>query len=142
VNLDILEAVIGLGHNLFYNSAMISCILVLRNNKENNRKGKVIFIDAEEDVTRKNAQSYLSDDQIKKILDAYNNFEDIQGYAKVALNKEINDSGSVLSISYYVEGIKNEDYNSETAINDWSCISDASCKEVGILSKMLLDYGE
>ncbi len=142
VNLDILEAVIGLGHNLFYNSAMISCILVLRNNKENNRKGKVIFIDAEEDVTRKNAQSYLSDDQIKKILNAYNNFEDIQGFAKVALNKEIIDSGSVLSISYYVEGIKNEDYNSETAINDWSCISDASCKEVGILSKMLLDYGE
>ena len=142
VNLDILEAVIGLGHNLFYNSAMISCILVLRNNKKNNRKGKVIFIDAEEDVTRKNAQSYLSDDQIKKILDAYNNFEDIQGFAKVALNKEIIDSGSILSISYYVEGIKNEDYNSETAINDWSCISDASCKEVGILSKMLLDYGE
>lgn len=142
VNLDILEAVIGLGHNLFYNSAMISCILVLKSHKENNRKGRVIFIDAEEDVTRKNAQSYLSDDQIKKILDAYNNFEDIQGYAKVALNKEINDSGSVLSISYYVEGIKNEDYDSETAINDWSCISDASCKEVGILSKMLLDYGE
>lgn len=140
VNLDILEAVIGLGHNLFYNSAMISCILVLRSNKENKRKEKVIFIDAEEDVTRKNAQSYLSDDQIKKILNAYNNFEDIQGFAKVALNKEIIDSGSVLSISYYVEGVKSEDYDSGIAINDWSCISDTSCKEVGILSKILLDY--
>lgn len=142
VKLDILEAVIGLGHNLFYNSAMISCILVLRSNKENNRKGKVIFIDAEEDVTRKNAQSYLSDDQIKKILDAYNNYKDIPGFAKVALNKEIIDSGSVLSISFYVEGVKNEDYDSENAINDWSFISDASCKEVGILSKMLPEYAE
>ena len=142
VNLDILEAVIGLGHNLFYNSAMISCILVLRYNKDKNRKGKVIFIDAEEDVTRKNAQSYLSDKQIKKILDAYNSFEDIQGFAKVASNKEIIKSGSVLSISYYVEGIKNEDYDSESAISEWGELSNKAIEEVGVLSKLLLNYGK
>lgn len=142
VNLDILEAVIGLGHNLFYNSAMISCILVLRSNKDNKRKGKVIFIDAEEDVTRKNAQSYLSDDQIKKILDAYICFEDIHGFAKVAKNQGIIESGSVLSISYYVEGLKNEDYDSESSINKWRCISENSCKEVNVLSKMLNNDGE
>lgn len=53
VKMDTLEAVIALGHNLFYNSAMISCILVCRVNKPVERKGKVIFIDAENEVSRK-----------------------------------------------------------------------------------------
>ena len=106
------------------------------------RKGKVIFIDAEEDVTRKNAQSYLSDKQIKKILDAYNSFEDIQGFAKVASNKEIIKSGSVLSISYYVEGIKNEDYDPVSAISEWDELSNKAIEEVGVLSKLLMNYGE
>ena len=60
VKMDTLEAVIALGHNLFYNSAMISCILVCRVNKPVERKGKVIFIDAENEVTRKKAQLHKS----------------------------------------------------------------------------------
>ena len=104
--------------------------------------GKLSLIDAEEDVTRKNAQSYLSDDQIKKILDAYNNFEDIQGFARVATNQEILGSGSVLSISYYVEGVKSEDYDSDSAIIDWREKSDIVNVEVELLSKMLTNDGE
>ncbi len=142
IELDILEAVIGLGHNLFYNSAMISCILVIRFNKDTRRKGKVIFIDAEEEVTRKNAQSYLSDIQIKKILNAYNHFEDIQGFAKVATNKDIIESGSVLSISYYVEGIRNNDYDTDTAIINWKQLSGNMNNEVYKLTNMLTNHEE
>lgn len=72
VKMDLLEAVIALGHNLFYNSAMISCILICRVNKDSKHKNKVIFIDAEQDVTRKNAHSFLAPHQIEKILNAYN----------------------------------------------------------------------
>ena len=102
VKMDTLEAVIALGHNLFYNSAMISCILVCRVNKPVERKGKVIFIDAENEVSRKNAFSYLDESQIQKILNAYNGFVDIDGFAKVVTNEEIIQANSVLSISYYV----------------------------------------
>lgn len=113
VKLDCLEAVIALGHNLFYNSAMISCVLVCRVNKDEKHKDKVIFIDAEQDVTRKNSQSYLDDSQINKILNAYNDFEDIEGFAKVVTNEDILKSDSVLSISYYVEGIEEPEVDFE-----------------------------
>ncbi len=125
VKLDKLEAVIALGHNLFYNSAMISCVLVLRNNKDAQHKGKVIFIDAEEDVTRKNAQSYLSDEQIHKILNAYNGFNDIEGFAKVVYNEQILGSNSVLSISYYVEGLSEDYADVEESYNEWKSIHSA-----------------
>lgn len=46
VEQDWVEAVIGLGPNLFYNSPMESCILICNRKKVAARKGKVIFIDA------------------------------------------------------------------------------------------------
>ena len=48
IELDFVDAVIGLGKNLFYNSSMESCLLVCRMKKPKERKGKIIFIDAKE----------------------------------------------------------------------------------------------
>lgn len=73
IRMDLVECVIGLGANLFYNSPMEACIIICRTKKENNRKGQVLFINAVNEVTRKNAQSYLEDKHIKRIADAYEN---------------------------------------------------------------------
>lgn len=137
VKLDCLEAVIALGHNLFYNSAMISCVLVCRVNKDEKHKDKVIFIDAEQDVTRKNSQSYLDDSQINKILNAYNDFEDIEGFAKVVTNEDILKSDSVLSISYYVEGIEEPEVDFEESYTSWQESSMLFNKEIYSLSKLI-----
>lgn len=137
VKLDSLEAVIALGHNLFYNSAMISCVLVCRVKKDEKHKDKVIFIDAEQDVTRKNAQSYLDDSQINKILNAYNGFEDIEGFAKVVTNEDILKSGSVLSISYYVEGIEEPEVDFEESYTSWQESSMLFNKEIYSLLKLI-----
>ena len=137
VKMDTLEAVIALGHNLFYNSAMISCVLVCRVNKPVERKGKVIFIDAENDVTRKNAFSYLDASQIQKILNAYNGFVDIEGFAKVVTNEEIIEANSVLSISYYVEGINDDDFDIDDSIQNWKCSSESLNNEFKLLVNMI-----
>ncbi|MFR8677276.1 MAG: class I SAM-dependent DNA methyltransferase, partial [Escherichia coli] len=62
---DIIEAVIGLGPNLFYNSPMESCLVVLNCNKPAERKNKVLFINGVEYVTRERAHSRLSDDDLE-----------------------------------------------------------------------------
>lgn len=137
VKKDMLEAVIALGHNLFYNSAMISCILVCRARKDKEHKGKVIFIDAEQDVTRKNGQSFLEDFQIEKILNAYNNFVDIEGFAKVVSNAEIETAKSVLSISYYVEGITEEEEDFDESYQLWKNNSNSLNTEMSKLINMI-----
>lgn len=106
VSLDIIECVIGIGKNLFYNSPMEACIIICNRNKTGIRKGNILFIDAKEEVTRKNAQSYLERSHIKKITQAYNAFQDVEGFAKIVSNDNIiNDNNSKLSIKRYVRPI-------------------------------------
>lgn len=102
ISQDLVEAVIGLGPNLFYNSPMESCIVVCCRNKTAKRKGKVILIDALSAVTRERAQSFLKPEHQERILAAFRNFSDDAGFAKVASNEEIAANGSNLSIPLYV----------------------------------------
>lgn len=87
VKSDLLEAVIGLGPNLFYNSPMEACIIICRTNKAPENRGKVLFINAVKEVTRKNAESFLEDEHITKIANAYDDYESIPGFAKKGNNK-------------------------------------------------------
>lgn len=104
---DAVEAVIGLGPNLFYNSPMESCLLVCRWNKSKERKGKVLFINAVKEVSRQNAFSFLDESHIEKIHQAFTAFKDLPGFAKVVSNKDIISNKSNLSISLYISGVNN-----------------------------------
>lgn len=102
---DWVEAVIGLGPNLFYNSPMESCIVICNRKKPSARKGKVIFIDAVNEVTRERAQSFLKPQQQQHILSTFKNFVDVPGFAKVATLAEISTSAGSLSIPLYVKRV-------------------------------------
>lgn len=102
---DYVECVIGLAANLFYNSPMEACIIICRINKPKTHKGKILFINAVNEVTRKNAQSYLEDVHIQKIAEAYENYKDIEGFSKAITIDEIAENDYSLSIPLY---IKNE----------------------------------
>lgn len=103
VSQDLVEAVIGLGPNLFYNSPMESCVVVCRRNKTGERRGKVLFIDALNEVTRERAQSSLKPEHQERILAAFKSFQDDAGFAKVVTLEEIAANGSNLSIPLYVK---------------------------------------
>ncbi len=45
LEIDLLEAVIGLRPNIFYGTQLAASVLIFRSNKQNDRKDKVIFID-------------------------------------------------------------------------------------------------
>lgn len=102
VKMDVLECILGLGPNLFFNASMEACVVICNKAKPESRRGKVLFIDAKKEVTRKNAQSYLEAKHIKKIADAYKEFVDVEGFCKVATIREIEDQDSKLNIANYV----------------------------------------
>lgn len=109
VESDVVECVIGLGANLFYNSPMEACIMICRMSKRPERRGQILFINAVNEVERKNAQSYLDDHHIRRIADAYKKYEDEAGFSKVATIKEIGESNYSLSIPLYVKSEVNEE---------------------------------
>lgn len=100
---DYVDAVIGLGKNLFYNSSMESCLLVCRMEKPKERKGKIIFINAVNEVHLERSSAWLEKDHIKKIANAYRSFKDIDGFAKVVTINQALESNGNLSIPLYVK---------------------------------------
>ena len=120
IKLDYLYCVIGLGPNLFFNASMEACIIICRKEKSSERKGKVLFIDAKDEVTRKNAESYLEQHHIKKIVDAYNAFTDIDGFTKVVDYAAISSNRALISIQSYVTNSDNiQQYNYDESIKEW-----------------------
>lgn len=114
VKSDLLECVIGLGPNLFYNAPMEACIMICRTKKKVERRGQILFINALNEITRKNAQSYLEDKHIEKIASAYENYKDEENFAKVATIKDIAKNNYSLSIPLYV---RTEDFFEEKDIS-------------------------
>ena len=120
VDTDMVECVIGIGKNLFYNSPMEACIVICRANKPADRRGKVLFINAKHEVTRKNAQSYLENSHIKKITEVYDNYAVEPGFSAVVSNKDILENGAELTISLYVDEVNDEEaIPVEDAVQIW-----------------------
>ena len=101
IEADLIECVIGLGPNLFYNSPMEACVLVCRTQKSKSRKGKILFINAVNEVTRERAQSFLTEEHQSRILQAYQSDADIPGLSRHVAIGEIRSKNSSLSIPLY-----------------------------------------
>ena len=98
---DLVEAVIGLAPNLFYNSPMEACVMICRSRKPAKAKGRVLFINAVGEVTRKNAESRLSPEHINKVLEAYRARQSDGVFACDATAEEIAANNFSLAISLY-----------------------------------------
>ncbi|MEA4971510.1 MAG: class I SAM-dependent DNA methyltransferase [Candidatus Pelethousia sp.] len=99
---DLVECVIGLGPNLFFNAPMEACIVICRTNKRPERRGQILFINALSEVTRKNAQSYLEDRHITKIANAYRAYESIENFSRVVTIADTEQFAYSLSIPLYI----------------------------------------
>jgi type I restriction enzyme M protein len=123
---DLVECVIGLGPNLFYNSPMEACVLICRRNKDRQRQNRVLFINAINRVTRRQAQSFLDDHHIAEIVQAYQAYTDMEGFARVVSVEDILTNGGSLSISLYIR-TPNGRNGSEKALGvviaDWQASS-------------------
>lgn len=101
IEADVIECVLGLGPNLFYNSPMEACVVICRTTKPSERRGRILFINAVDQATRERAQSFLADEHIERIVEAYREFTDEPGFTGVATLEEIQAKGGRLTIPLY-----------------------------------------
>ncbi len=102
---DLLEAVIGLGSNIFYGTQLAACILVFKQNKEATRKGKVLFIDGSDQVRVGRAQNFLEPVHVKQLFDWYTAFGNVENHVRVATLDDIKENDFNLNIPLYVEKV-------------------------------------
>ena len=137
VKSDLVECVLGLGAGLFYNSPMEAVVITLRSRKPAGRKGRVLFINAVNEVAREQAQSFLRESHQQKVLEAYRNFAHVESFAAVATLEEIAEKGHSLAIPLYVSGANSdgeaEQMSVAEALADWRAAaaeSDAAISNV------------
>lgn len=144
VEMDLIECVVGLGANLFFNSPMEACILICRTQKEEKRRRKILFINAVKEVTKANPNSYLESCHIHKIADAYEMFEEIDDFCRPVSQEEVANNSFDLSVQKYIfivhkgEGFDEvEDLNE--AVQKWERESVALTSSINALLGMLKD---
>ncbi len=100
VEKDLIEAVILLTDNLFYNTTAPGNIIVI--NKAKKHKGEILLINASKEFAKGRPKNYLTEENIKKILDAYFGWKEIEGFSKVVTIEEARKNDYNLSPSRYV----------------------------------------
>jgi type I restriction enzyme M protein len=114
IEADLIECVLGLGPNLFYNSPMEACVVVCRTQKSKGRRGKILFINAVNEVSRERTQSFLTEEHLQRVVRAYQEFEDEPGFTRVVSLEEIRVKDGNLSIPLYLGGATQAQTDAET----------------------------
>jgi hypothetical protein len=123
---------------------MEACVVICRTKKPKDRRNRILFINAINDVTRERAQSFLTDEHIARIVHSYNRFENVDSFARVVSSTEIREKGHSLSLALYVRETKAETRTEKgrkdavkEAINSWQRSSNELRKSMNELFEAL-----
>ncbi|GHJ31590.1 hypothetical protein TPA0910_60230 [Streptomyces hygroscopicus subsp. sporocinereus] len=102
---DVIEAVIGLGPNLFYGTGIPACILVLRRpgRKLGKRAGNVLFINADRDFVAGRNQNELGPEHAEKIVATFTKWREIEGYSRIVTREDLLKAEANLNIRRWVD---------------------------------------
>lgn len=109
IEADLLEAVIGLPANLFYGTGIPACVLVLRQRSGNEsgkpaeRRGRVLFINADREYFEGRAQNYLLPEHVEKIVNTFDHFAVVPGFSALVDNATLRDNEYNLNIRRYAD---------------------------------------
>lgn len=139
---DLLEAVIGLGPNIFYGTQLAACVLVFKQIKNADKKRKVLFIDASKQVRVGRAQNFLEKEHVNQIYQWYSGFQDVENFVKVASMEDIEANDYNLNIPLYVEKVIEDNLPTvEEALADlkeaWNASLEAEERFKSVLKKFV-----
>ena len=99
-------AVIGLPSNMFYNTSIPTCIIVLKKHREGR---DVLFIDASGLYEKEKKQNVMNEEHINRVVELYNNRETVDKLTHLASFDEIKANGYNLNIPRYVDSGEEEE---------------------------------
>lgn len=115
---DLIEAIIALPAKLFYGTGIPAAIVIFNKNKSENHKNKIFIIDAEKDYEEGKNQNRLRKKDIEKIVSAFEDYRDIEKFARIIDIKELEENEFNLNVRRYVENGDEEEIVDVKAV--WS----------------------
>ena len=139
---DFIETVILLPEKLFYNTGAPGAIIIFNKNKAENRKSKVLFINASSefeqhpDVRKLNR---LGDENIKKIVEVYRDNKEIEGFSRIVPHEEIEENDYNLNVTLYA--FPEEEIEEIDIADEWKKLKNTE-KELEKLDEKIEGYLE
>ena len=112
VEADLIEAIILTAEKIVSKKSAPAVIIIFNRIKPNDRRGKILLINASKEFVPGKTQNTLSAENIRKIVDAYRKFKDIEKFAKVITKEEAKEADYNLSPSRFVSVNEEEEYRS------------------------------
>lgn len=106
---DLIEAIIGLAPNLFYGTGIPACVLIINRDKPAERRGRVLFVHGAEEMVPGKNQNSLSDENVAKLVEAYNSHKEEEHFSRIVDLDEIRSNDWNLNITRYVDSTKPEE---------------------------------
>ena len=97
---DLIEAVVLLPQNLFYNTTAPGIIMIVNKNKK--KKGEVLLINASKLFEKGRPKNFITDAGIEKVREVFSRWKEEERLSKVVKNEEIARNDFNLSPSRYV----------------------------------------
>lgn len=120
-------AVIGLPANLFYNTSIPTCIIVLKKHREGR---DVLFIDASQKYEKGKKQNAMTDENIDSVIELYNKRETVDKESYLASFEDIEKNDFNLNIPRYVDNFEKEEEIDLNALLDDMKDTDKQIAEV------------
>jgi type I restriction enzyme M protein len=110
VEQDIIEGVIYLPENLFYNTTAPGIILFLNKAKAKERKGKLFLLNAATDFAKGDPKNYIPEEAVTRIADTFKAWREVEKYSRIVTRDEIAKNDFNISPSRYIHTGAGEEY--------------------------------
>ena len=110
VEQDLIEGVIYLPENLFYNTTAPGIILFLNKAKAKEHKGKLILLNAANEFAKGDPKNYLPEDAITRIADTFKAWREVEKYSRIVPHEEIAKNDFNISPSRYIHTGEADEY--------------------------------
>jgi len=142
IDSDRLDTIIGLGANVFYGATLAACILIFRAKKPKQRKRKVLFIDASDQIRVGRAQNFLEAQHVETIYKWYREYKSLPDHVRVVDNEEIVTKEYNLNIPLYIEKTIVDNLPSmEEAIAELEIAAQAAWQAEDRFKELLMEFG-
>jgi type I restriction enzyme M protein len=110
VEQDLIEGVIYLPENLFYNTTAPGIILVLDKAKPKERQGRLLLLNASREFEKGDPKNYIPDDAIARIADIFTAWKEVDKYSRIIAREEIAKNDFNISPSRYIHTGEADEY--------------------------------
>ncbi len=113
---DLIEGVLYLPENLFYNTTAPGIILFLNKAKPPEHRDKLLMINASREFSKGDSKNYITGDAIFRVADTFTSWKEVETHSRIVSRDEVASNDFNISPNRYIQSVGTEEYRPITEI--------------------------